>query len=128
MSVEILDSAMKRLLTSSTGPVGLHVEKLAKRVTARARVNASAAGFRPAFFRGEHPPTPFMRSQDLFNQLTAHGPFNSPLGAYWHVGSGAKRAGISYPALIEKGGISKSGKFYQYPYLIPALPPDFLPR
>lgn len=123
--VVINTSAMRQFLHSSTGPVGLYVEKKVVAVTKRAQLNARAAGFRPQFFRGDHPATPFMRTQDLANQLQAFGPFNSPQGAYWHVGSDATHGGIAYPAAIERGGVSRSGKPYRYPYLEPALPPDF---
>lgn len=123
--VTINSSALNRLLHSSTGPVGLYVERKVVAVTRRAQVNARAAGFRPPFFRGNHPATPFMRTGDLANQLRAFGPFASPQGAFWHVGSDAKHGGVPYPAQIEKGGVSRGGVPYRYPYLEPALPPDF---
>lgn len=114
-NIELNENGLRNLLESSTGPVGAFVERKARNVAARARSNADNP------FRGAG--RPWVRTRDLVNGLDARGPFHAPGGAYWHVGSDAKHRGIAYPRLVEKG---QPGVHPAYPYLEPALAPDFV--
>lgn len=122
MSVVLNESELRFLLESHVGPVGQHVERKAKAVAERAKffANAGGPGGRPR-----------VRTGSLLRQLDAYGPHPDPGGPYWEVGSTAVNNNVAYPRLIELGGQAYSrrqGGFvsYRYPYLEPALPPDFV--
>lgn len=128
----VREDALNWMLRSSHGPVALYSHTLARRVANRAKANASAAGPRPWGRIKDHPPGPYMRSGDLVNKLDVYGPFSSPAGTEWLVGSNATHQGENYPATVERGGyvynrrLGKLVRFPAYPYLEPALPPDFV--
>lgn len=110
------EAGMRYTFRREDGPTGRYVARKAGEVTTQAHHNAAGR------------PGPRIRSAELQSSIRFAGMFENERGLYAVVGSDAKsndRHQFGYPVALELGGYTPQGKFYRYPWLIPALQSAF---
>lgn len=114
--VTINESGFRRHFETPAGPMGLYLARRGRGVAARARVNASGR------------PGPEIRSGNLLSNTRFVGvlPDSGSMSAI--VISDARsfdRWSFNYPIAQELGGVTPTGGYYRYPFLVPALAAEF---
>lgn len=109
------DVALQRLLESPDGPVIADLMRRGQNVESQAKLNASGArpleGASNPAQRGPNVDTGRLRSS------ISHAPGVDANGPYVDIGTN-----VFYARHLELGFVSRSGQFFKYPFLVPALP------